>query len=127
MHFACSRNSVTENNIVFGAHLAISGIETFDRNYWSDYSIRYPNASEVDSSGVWNLPYAFVDFQNSNKFQDSHPLVGPLAIPTFSSTLPTVESIQEPMAIPIALFAVSMIGLVLAAVGLFVHFKKRAR
>ena len=64
MHFAVSNNFVVENNIVFGADLRISGIETFDGNYWSDYFIRYPNASEVDSSGVWNTPYFFTDSSN---------------------------------------------------------------
>jgi len=33
MHFVCSNNIVTENNIVAGVSIAISGIETFDRNY----------------------------------------------------------------------------------------------
>jgi hypothetical protein len=129
MHFAVSNNFVTENNIVFGADIRISGIETFDGNYWRDYSIRYPNASEADSSGVWNMPYVFADSSNfeNRKFQDSHPLVSPLAIPNFSSTLPAVQSTQEPMAFPVALMAVSMIGVVLAAIGLSVYFKKRKR
>jgi parallel beta-helix repeat protein len=26
-------------------------------NYWSDYLTRYPNASEIDNSGIWNTPY----------------------------------------------------------------------
>jgi parallel beta-helix repeat protein len=26
-------------------------------NYWSDYGTRYPNATEIDSSGIWNTPY----------------------------------------------------------------------
>lgn len=82
MHFAVSNNIVIENNIVFVAHLAISEYETFDRNYWSDYLTRYPNASEVDSSGVWDMPYAFADSTNFENriFQDNHPLVSPLVI-----------------------------------------------
>ena len=103
----------------------MSGIETFDGNYWSDYSIKYPNASVVDSSGVWNMPYVLADSSFENrKFQDSHPLVSPLAIPNFSSTLPTVQSIQEPMAIPVVLIAVSIIVAVIA-IGLFAYFKSR--
>ncbi len=127
MHFAVSGNTVTENNIVFGAHLALSGDETFDRNYWSDYSTRYPNASEVDSSGVWNMPYSFPDSIGFEKrvFQDNHPLVNPLAIPNFSSILPVVQSIQEPVDVQVVLIAVSIIGIVLAAIGLLVYFKKR--
>jgi hypothetical protein len=125
MHFVTSNNFVIENNIVFGVDLRMSGIETFDGNYWSDYSIRYPNASEVDSSGVWNMPYVLADSSFENrKFQDSHPLVSPLAIPNFSTTLPTVQSIQKPMAIPIVLITISIIVAVIA-IGLFAYFKSR--
>ena len=131
MHFACSGNMVTENNIVFGADLAISGDEIFDRNYWSDYLTRYPNASEVDSSGVWDMPYAFADstdFEN-RIFQDNHPLMSPLAIPNFSSVLPTLLPAQEPVVLPIVLVAVSIVIVVaiIVAIGVLVYFKKRKR
>ena len=125
MHFAVSNNLVIENNIVFGANLAISGIETFDRNYWSDYSIRYPNASEVDSSGVWDVPYAFADITGFEDriFQDEHPLMSPLAIPNFSSVLPEVIPAQESMVFPLsAIFAVASIAVFL---GLLFYFIKR--
>jgi len=39
-------------------------------NYWSDYEERYPNAIEIDNSGIWNTPYV-VDQNN----QDNYPLV----------------------------------------------------
>ena len=125
MHFAVSNNFVVENNIVFGADLRISGIETFDGNYWSDYFIRYPNASEVDSSGVWNTPYVFTDSSNfeNRQFQDSHPLITPLAIPNFSIILPVVQSIQEPLNIPVVFLAVSVIVVVIA-ISILVYFKK---
>lgn len=131
MHFACSGNMVTENNIVFGADLAISGDETFDRNYWSDYLTRYPNASEVDSSGVWDMPYAFADstdFEN-RIFQDNYPLMSPLAIPNFSSVLPTLLPAQEPVILPIVLVTVSIVIVVaiIVAIGVLVYFKKRKR
>jgi hypothetical protein len=129
MHFAVGNNFVIETNIVFGADLRISGIETFDGNYWSDYSTRYPNASEVDSSGVWNMPYVFADSSNfeNRKFQDSHPLVSPIAIPNFSDTLPPVQSIQEPVNIAVVLVAVSIIAIVVAVIVLLGYFKKRKR
>jgi hypothetical protein len=129
MHFACSGNMVTENNIVFGAHLAISGDETFDRNYWSDYLTRYPNASEVDSSGVWNMPYVFADSTNFENriFQDNHPLMSPLAIPNFSSVLPTLLPVQEPVVFLIMLVAasVAIIAAVMVAIEIMVYLKKR--
>jgi hypothetical protein len=36
-------------------------------NYWSDYATRYPNASETDSSGVWNTPYV-IDSNNIDRY-----------------------------------------------------------
>jgi hypothetical protein len=129
MHFTCSGNIVTENNIVFGADLAISGDETFDRNYWSDYLTKYPNASEVDSSGVWDMPYAFADSTNfeNRVFQDNHPLIDPLAIPNFSSVLPTLLPAQESGVFPIMLVtaSVTIIATAMGIIGITVYFKKR--
>ena len=45
-------------------------------NYWSDYTERYPEAEELDGSGIWNTPY-FIDAYN----QDSYPLVYPYTPP----------------------------------------------
>jgi len=39
-------------------------------NYWSDYEERYPNATEIDDSGIWNTPYV-IDENN----QDNYPIV----------------------------------------------------
>ena len=44
-------------------------------NYWSDYRERYSNATEVDSSGIWNTPYV-IDENN----QDNYPLVNPWSL-----------------------------------------------
>jgi len=41
-------------------------------NYWSDYEDRYPNAEELDNSGIWDTPYV-IDENN----QDKYPLVNP--------------------------------------------------
>ncbi len=40
-------------------------------NYWSDYEERYPNATEIDSSGIWDTPYVI----DENK--DNYPLMEP--------------------------------------------------
>ncbi len=39
-------------------------------NYWSDYKTKYPEAKELDASGIWDTPYVIGD---SN--QDNYPLV----------------------------------------------------
>jgi len=49
-------------------------------NYWSDYTNRYPNATEIDSSGIGNTPYV-VDSSNV----DHYPLMN--SIPEFPSFL----------------------------------------
>jgi parallel beta-helix repeat protein len=39
-------------------------------NYWSDYTERYPNATEIYDSGIWNTPYV-IDANN----EDSYPII----------------------------------------------------
>lgn len=41
-------------------------------NYWSDYEKRYPNATEIDNSGIWNTSY-LIDENN----RDNYPLMTP--------------------------------------------------
>ena len=41
-------------------------------NYWSDYEENYPDATEIDDSGIWDTPYV-IDENN----QDNYPLVNP--------------------------------------------------
>jgi hypothetical protein len=83
-----SDNSIFYNNFVNNSHQAYtSGLANiWDNgsmgNYWSDYLTRYPNAAQVDSSGVWNTPYV-IDTNNT----DHRPLVAPYAIPEFPSIL----------------------------------------
>jgi len=47
-------------------------------NYWSDYEDKYPNATELDSSGTWNTPY-IINIMGS----DNYPLMQPFTIPSF--------------------------------------------
>ena len=53
-------------------------------NYWSDYASRYPNATEIDSSGIGNTPYV-----NSVApvVIDRYPLITQYNVPT--PTIPT--------------------------------------
>jgi parallel beta-helix repeat protein len=62
-------------------------------NYWSDYSTRYPNAAEIDNSGLWNTPYV-IDANNTdnyplmNEFPPSSGSVAPVADFTYSPLTP---------------------------------------
>jgi len=49
-------------------------------NYWSDYEEKYPNATELDDSGIWDTPYV-IDENN----QDNYPIVA--EFPTWTSML----------------------------------------
>ncbi|UCC59173.1 MAG: hypothetical protein JSW14_04915 [Candidatus Bathyarchaeum sp.] len=51
-------------------------------NYWSDYQTRYPNATEVGTSGIGDIPYII----NENN-QDNYPLMEPFVLPKFQSTM----------------------------------------
>ncbi|MGD0159364.1 MAG: NosD domain-containing protein [Candidatus Bathyarchaeia archaeon] len=44
-------------------------------NYWSDYLTKYPNATQLDSSGVWDQPYV-IDTNNT----DYYPLLIPIVV-----------------------------------------------
>jgi len=54
-------------------------------NYWSDYEERYPNATEIDDSGLWDTPYV-IDADN----QDNYPIIPEfpsfLILPLFTMT-----------------------------------------
>ncbi|NQE05560.1 NitT/TauT family transport system substrate-binding protein [ANME-1 cluster archaeon GoMg1] len=40
-------------------------------NYWDDYKEKYPDAEEIDGSGIWDTPYSI------NSDNDSYPLTEP--------------------------------------------------
>jgi hypothetical protein len=102
-------------------------------NYWSDYTIIYPNATEIGNSGIGNTPYV-VSF--SPNVVDRYPLLSPINIsqailelplpssspspsPTMSPSNPTPSpSIPELQSwIILTLFTVTTIGLALLLFG----------
>ena len=125
-----SGNSITENNIFGGILLQVVGNETFERNFWSDYLTRYPNATEIDSSGIGNTPYKINIYANSEvtgTLQDNYPLMKPVSIPNFgtpqSSPSPTIN--PSPSAPEFPLMAIPFLfTIMLAAAGFLVYHKK---
>lgn len=88
MNYGADYNTITENNL--NAALAYrSSNETVDKNYWSDYLTKYPNATEIDNTGVGSQPYVFsiVETRTPIIYQDNHPLMKPVAIPLMGSSL----------------------------------------
>jgi hypothetical protein len=111
--FGGSGNVITENNILNSSvGIMDSSDNTVDRNYWSNYSTRYPNATELGGTGVWDTPYEVHD-----SLTDSHPLVEPVALnPVFSD--------EDPF--PTVLVAVASItAIIVVSAILLLHFKKR--
>jgi parallel beta-helix repeat protein len=115
-------NTIYHNNFVNNVQQAFvqanvsnywdNGVEG---NFWSDYWARYPNATEVDSLGVFNAPYV-IDANNT----DNYPLVAP-----FGSSSP--EPVPEaPSTFLVVAVSVTVIA-VAVGVGILVNFKKRKR
>jgi parallel beta-helix repeat protein len=62
-------------------------------NYWSTYPTRYPNATEVDSSAIWNASYV-IDANNV----DRYPLMGPFHtfdVGTWNETTYSVDTVSN--------------------------------
>ena len=84
-------------------------------NFWSDYQERYPNAIELDGSGICSTPYV-IDENN----QDNYPLINQVAISGFGPT-PT----QEPFPTTWIAAATAIIVGVAVILGAAVYKRKR--
>jgi len=76
---SASNNRIYHNNFIGNTNQAEAGdANSWDNgypsggNYWSDYTIRYPDAHELDDSGIWDTPYV-IDENN----RDYYPLMNP--------------------------------------------------
>ena len=56
-------------------------------NYWSDYTSRYPNAAEIDNSGIGDIPYNVTTGPLTPNLTvlDRYPLMSPVNIPNLPS------------------------------------------
>jgi nitrous oxidase accessory protein len=52
-------------------------------NYWSDYQTKYPAATEIDNSGIANMPYLVYDGA-----QDNYPLIDKFDTSNLGNALP---------------------------------------
>jgi hypothetical protein len=84
-------------------------------NYWIDYFVTYPNASETGNTGMGNTPY-LMDPYNI----DHHPLTVPFDI--LRESQPKQE--QSPIIIIACLSAVLIVSL---GIVLFIHFKRKIK
>jgi nitrous oxidase accessory protein NosD len=80
-------------------------------NYWSDYSTKYPNATEIGGSGIGDTPYVI----NSNN-RDNYPLWSPAEICDSSSSEPFPTTL---------VVTISGVSVIVVSISLLVYFKKR--
>ena len=136
---------ITENNFFdSGTLVDLADAPFVDRNYWSNYTIKYPNATQVEGLGIWNTPY--VDDRYSwatGRSIDYHPLVSPIIdfeIPNFSlfpsatttsTPYPTINTGPEPPKTePIStviIAVVSVVAVALVVAGFLVYHKRKAK
>ena len=100
----CGTDIFTENNFIYTQiWIGLAVQPHADYNYWSNYTTKYPNAKEVDTSGVWDTPYRCKGFASNNpRCVDYYPLVNPVTegildfdnppTPTSASPSPTATS-----------------------------------
>lgn len=92
-------------------------------NYWSNYVNEYPEAAELDSSGIWGTPY-IIDENN----QDRYPLLDPVSIPTVQ--VPDAPDGETPSApteepFPTILVLALTASVVIAGASLLLYFRIR--
>ena len=75
-----SNNTLHHNNLIDNTNYNAYDTSTnqwdsgTEGNYWSDYREKYPDAEEIDESGIWNTPYAI---PGGAGVQDRYPLLQP--------------------------------------------------
>jgi parallel beta-helix repeat protein len=95
--FDSTKNVIYHNNFINNTYQIFSFYSTnawddgypSGGNYWSDYEERYPDAKELDDSGIWDTPYV-IDENN----QDNYPLTEPWSPPVLEDTTPPVTTIS---------------------------------
>ncbi|MGZ4851277.1 MAG: PEF-CTERM sorting domain-containing protein [Candidatus Bathyarchaeia archaeon] len=126
---------VTHNNFLNievntgGALLFVigSGFPYWDNNYWSDYASKYPNASQVDTSGIWDTPYVPTVMWTTTL--DRYPLITP-----YNFTKPIMVTEPNPTLTPnptanpsIPEFSPWIALLIALSIGLIAFFVNRKR
>jgi hypothetical protein len=132
-------DNVTENNF-FDSNILVDLADApyVDRNYWSNYTTKYPNGTQVEGLGIWNTPYLDDTYSwATGRSIDYHPLVNPitdfeipdfgiLAMPTLTP-YPTINTGPEPpktdSRLPILVIA-SIVALAALGAGLIVYRKR---
>jgi parallel beta-helix repeat protein len=86
-------NTKQTNDIHWTNSFSKPSINTWDNgregNYWSDYTDKYPNATELDSLEIWNASYILDQYN-----KDNYPLMSNSLPPPSDTTPPEVVIIS---------------------------------
>jgi parallel beta-helix repeat protein len=92
-------------------------------NYWSNYADKYPDAKELENSGIWGTPYV-IDELNKDNYPLMEPYTINLNIPELQNpSLSPEATITE--SLPITLVIASIVLAAVFSLGLIVYFKRR--
>ena len=127
-----SNNTVYHNNFINfeGEQVSdLNSVNTWDGgypiggNYWSDYQTRYPNATEIEGSGIGNIPYV-IDANNT----DYYPLLGQVDIskPVPTSTLLYAVSSPTPAVPELSWLAIIPLFLSVLSIAIILRHLKTA-
>jgi nitrous oxidase accessory protein len=89
-------NNIVDNNQNALVQQNVTAVVSWDNgyvgNYWSDYQSRYPNATEVDASGIGDMPYV-IDADNRDRYPFLMALI--VAPPKISVLSPVTQLYNE--------------------------------
>jgi hypothetical protein len=131
---------ITENNFIDSSILVdLAKPPIVDKNFWSNYTVKYPNANQVEGLGIWDTPYVDDRYAwATGRSIDYHPLVNPITdfeIPNFGipamptlTPYPTINTGPEPPKpepfTTAIIVAVAFVVALAVAAGLLVYHKK---
>ncbi len=89
-------------------------------NYWSNYTIKYPNASEVGNTGIGDTPYVIDEYN-----VDYYPLIYTFDLEKDTIAFPTPEPTPTESFPTLVVATASAVSVVIISAALIVYFKKR--
>jgi parallel beta-helix repeat protein len=94
-------NNLVDNNQSALVQQNVTDVVSWDNgkvgNYWSDYQLKYPNASEVDGSGIGDTTY-MIDENNKDRYPILESFnVGPPKISVLSPIAQTYNETSVPL------------------------------
>jgi parallel beta-helix repeat protein len=119
-------NNFIDNTVQVRTDWTVYGVNHWDNgypsggNYWSDYQYRYPNATEIDGSSIWDTPYV-IDANN----QDRYPLMSPVVISDYPDE--ENESMPTPEPFPTTWILAAAVAIIVIIAVAAVILKKRGK